>query len=140
MLRAGGKEIETQYLFAYDPKRRIAYPGLLAMLREVKLIAGFGDRAHIAPHSLRRAFATRLMNRGASIKTIQSALGHSEANTTFMYLATANDAARPMSELASLPAAPIPANAPALPDASAVPAQKTKAADAFQHRRRTPAR
>ncbi len=83
-----GQNVETSYLFAFDRRRRVAYGGLLKMLHEVKLIAGFADRKHIQPHALRRAFATRLMQRGASIRTIQSAMGHSDANTTFMYLST----------------------------------------------------
>ena len=62
-----GKNVKTNYLFAFDINRRVAYSGLLGMLREIKLIAGFGDRSHIQPHALRRAFATRLMQNGASM-------------------------------------------------------------------------
>lgn len=98
------KPIETDYLFAYDPKRRIAYNGLLGLLHEVKLIAGFADRDHIKPHSLRRSFATRLMTKGATIRTIQAALGHSDAQTTFGYLAMENEPARAMQDLARLTA------------------------------------
>jgi integrase len=31
----GGKEIQTDYLFAYDKKRRIAYNGLLSLASEL---------------------------------------------------------------------------------------------------------
>jgi len=101
-LAVRGKGIKTNYLFAYDPQRRIAYQGLLNLLREVKLIAGLGDRTNIQPHALRRAFATRLMNKGASIRTIQAALGHSEAVTTFGYLGMDEEPAKAAADLASL--------------------------------------
>ena len=135
----GHKTIKTPYLFANDPNRRMAYNGLLGMRHERKLIAGYADRDHIKPHALRRAFATRLMENGASIRTIQSALGHSDANTTFVYLATSNDAAKPMSELAALKSTPA-VEPPASPPApSPTPAKPNHAAE-ISRRRRTSAR
>ena len=130
------KPIETDYLFAYDPKRRIAYNGLLGLLREVKLIAGFGDRDHIMPHSLRRSFATRLMNKGATIRTIQSALGHSEAQTTFGYLAMASEPARAMADLGSLSEVSSSPKVVPTPPFDPQPAPKPTRADLLQRQRR----
>lgn len=140
------KKIDTDYLWAYDKKRRIGYSGLTALLDEIKHIAGVADHGNIHCHALRRGFATRLMQAGATIKTIQSALGHSDPQITFGYLADANEPARAMQDLARLTAS----SGTLLPPASLKPVSVPPAPPktdpkptraAFQsQRRRTPAR
>ena len=40
---------------------------------------------HIGPHALRKAFATELVNSGASFKDVADMLGHRQLDTTRIY-------------------------------------------------------
>lgn len=92
------------WLWAFDPARRMGDKGTREMLEALKAQAGLAQVDTIKPHALRRAFATRLLRGGADIKIIQAALGHSDANTTFVYLAMRDLPAQAMADLAALPA------------------------------------
>jgi site-specific recombinase XerD len=43
---------------------------------------GYGNRAGVSPHTLRRTFASDLLNRGVRLEVVSRLLGHSETRTT----------------------------------------------------------
>lgn len=133
------KQIGSDWMWAYEKRRKVAYAGLCGLLDELKHIAGLADRDNIHLHALRRGFATRLMAAGATIKAIQAALGHSDPTITFAYLADANEPARAMQNLARLvvPAAP-PAEPTRVIEAAQAGTKQTRA-DHMMRRRRLPA-
>lgn len=136
-------ECTHNYLWAFDQHRRMGYEGLRKLLKEVQCLADMRDHTNIKCHAFRRAFATRLHQRGGTIKMCQSALGHSMAETTFKYLFLGEAESKAMAELAQLTpienkTAVTKASEPSKPqeaDPSTSTVSKRRSADFIRHRR-----
>jgi len=121
------KDCSHSHLWALDRGRRVGYEGFRVIFEEVKAIAGLKANTNIKAHSIRHSFATRMMCNGASIRAIQGALGHADAQTTFLYLKASEEQTKTMAELATL-------NKP--PDVNPrAETTKSKKADFFRRRR-----
>lgn len=98
------RESDTKhdYLFALDRLRRVHNQGIATLVNNLKATAGLRDHTNIVPHALRHACATRLMQNGADLRSIQSFLGHSSLTVTALYLHTSEEQLRNIAELGAL--------------------------------------
>lgn len=71
------------YIFLNSKGEKLTVRGLQFILNEIERKTGLYGKIH--PHMLRHSFATKLMNRGADLRTIQELLGHSSIETTSIY-------------------------------------------------------
>ena len=67
-----------------DPRRPITRGSFATVCRNAASLAGLKKR--VAPHMLRHAFATHLLEAGTDLRTIQLLLGHASIRTTSRYL------------------------------------------------------
>ncbi len=67
-----------------DPGKHIGTRAVQTALHRACEIAGV--QRHITPHTLRHLFATRLLEQGVDLRTIQRLLGHACLSTTSRYL------------------------------------------------------
>jgi site-specific recombinase XerD len=115
------------YLFITPDHRHFGDTTLTRMLEEIKAIAGMKGDPRIKPHSIRHAAATRLLRNGADIRSIQAWLGHSQLQTTAIYLHTDEQQVRKIAPLAGL--RPVEPEKPTLPE--------SEKRSAFHRRRRS---
>jgi integrase/recombinase XerD len=71
-------------LFLSSLGRRLSEPSILRALRALGRQAGLARG--LTPHTLRRSFATHLLQAGVSLRHIQALLGHASLTTTARYL------------------------------------------------------
>ena len=96
------KDCTHPYLFACDKNRRLWHRSLHTLIEDVKATAGYTGRENIKPHSLRHWRATDLMRAGADLKSVSAFLGHTQLQTTSIYLHTSEEQCRSIAGLSTL--------------------------------------
>jgi len=81
LLRAGPGE---EAIFVTRLGLRVKEPVPMKLLHRLATQAGIGKR--VTPHTLRRTFATHLLQNNVSLRHIQTLLGHEKLSTTARYL------------------------------------------------------
>ena len=122
-----GLRCAHDWLFVTQDRRRFGETTLVRMLEEVKAIAGLKGDPRIKPHSIRHAAATRLLRNGADLRSIQTWLGHTQLQTTAIYLHTDEEQVRKIAPLAGFRA----------PEPPLAPASDTVRRAAYRRQRRT---
>lgn len=82
----------SPYLFVSRAGRRLSRQAFWKRLRLT--VRRVGVAGKVSPHTLRHAFATHLVERGADLRAVQMMLGHADIATTQIYTHVARDRLR----------------------------------------------
>jgi len=83
-------------LFLNRSGNRLSQRAIQLIVRKYALAAGIEARVH--PHLLRHTFATHLLDGGAELRVVQELMGHSNPNTTQIYLHVTEERQRKVME------------------------------------------
>lgn len=82
------KGVQNEYLFLNNHGKKLTRNALNLIIKQICLKEGID--AYVTPHVLRHSFATHLLQNGADLRVIQELLGHSNIDTTEIYLDITN--------------------------------------------------
>lgn len=77
---------ESEYVFAVKYRGEIKCRTTDSVWRKLKALADRAGVDGVSPHTFRHTFATVLYKRGLDVRMIQKLLGHSNINTTMIYI------------------------------------------------------
>lgn len=77
---------ESLFVSDHAPHKALGKSGLERMVRNITARAGESVKTHVTPHVFRHTTATTAIAHGMPVQDVQQMLGHSNINTTMVYI------------------------------------------------------